>query len=194
MQSLINTKKGRPRLYTLNPVVAIQDPGIATAAAMLQELRLRVIDQVNDLPVDALDFQPQGTTLSIGVLVIHLVWAEAGWISALTGCEVPAALRADINAIGQALPAGLAPPMSTFDAAALVNLCQRINAEVTLPALAGFTQGIDAVILQDERTMTPRGVLMHLIWHWTYHSGQIGLLREQWGSGYTWTLGTLGAG
>jgi hypothetical protein len=25
-----------------------------------------------------------------------------------------------------------------------------------------------------------------LAWHWTYHSGQIGLLRLLWGSDYQW--------
>ncbi|TFG73626.1 MAG: DUF664 domain-containing protein, partial [Anaerolineales bacterium] len=129
MEITANPKKGRPRLYTLNPVDTIPDPGIAMAAAMLQELRARVIDQVNDLPMDALAFQPQGTTLSIAVLVIHLVWAEAGWISAITGCHVPAALRDDLQLIGQALPVGVTPPASNLDTAALLNLCQRIDAE-----------------------------------------------------------------
>jgi uncharacterized damage-inducible protein DinB len=37
--------------------------------------------------------------------------------------------------------------------------------------------------------MTVRGVLMHLVWHWTYHSGQVGLLRRLWGQGrYKWTF------
>ena len=37
--------------------------------------------------------------------------------------------------------------------------------------------------------MTVRGVLMHLVWHWTYHSGQVGLLRRLWGHArYKWTF------
>lgn len=193
MEHFENPKNGRPRQYTLKALTCIPDPDTAMAASMLQELRERVIDQVNNLALDALAFQPQGTYLSIGVLVIHLVWAEAGWISAITGYDVPAALRDDIHAIGQALPAGVTPPASTMDADALVNLCHRINDEVTVPALASYPFKLDKVIKQGERTMTLRGVLMHLIWHWTYHSGQIGLLSEQWGAGYTWALGTLGA-
>ncbi len=192
MKQCENPKQGRAREYAFDPHTGIHNRDIAMAVAMLQELRERVIDQVNDLPLEALSFRPQGTTLSIGVLVIHLVWAEAGWISAITGCEVPATLSDDIHAIGQALPAGKEPPSSAMDAAALVTLCHRIGDEVTVPALSTYQHGLDVVIEQDARSMTPRGVLLHLVWHWTYHSGQIGLLREQWGAGYTWTFGSLG--
>jgi uncharacterized damage-inducible protein DinB len=75
-------------------------------------------------------------------------------------------------------------------AAELVTLCQRVRDEITFPALA-VLEDIDAVMPNQNRPMTPRGVLMHLVWHWTYHSGQIGLLRESWGSGYNWTFGSL---
>ena len=185
-------KKGRPREYTLTPLPGIPDQNLAMVGAMLYELRERVVDQVIDLPVDALSFRPQGTTLSIGVLAVHLVWAEAGWIGTVTDCDVPADFRKNINDIGQALPGGYEPPECTMNAKEIVTLIRRIGPELTEPALSAFPDSIDRVIATRNRTMTPRGVLMHLIWHWTYHSAQIGLLREQWGSDYTWTFGSLG--
>jgi uncharacterized damage-inducible protein DinB len=65
-----------------------------------------------------------------------------------------------------------------------------VRDEITFPALMTL-ENIDAVVPDQNRSMTPRGVLMHLVWHWTYHSGQIGLLRALWGSGYNWTFGSL---
>ena len=56
------------------------------------------------------------------------------------------------------------------------------------PALA-VLEDIDAEIDGGSRPLTARGVLMHLVWHWTYHSGQVGLLRRQWGElRYQWTF------
>ena len=185
-------KQGRPREYTLTPLTGIRDQKLAVAAAMLHELRERVVDQVIDLPVKALSFRPPGTSLSIGVLAVHLVWAEAGWIGAITGCDVPSAFHGNINDIGQALPGGYEPPECSMNADEIGALVNRIGPEFTEPALAAFTKSIDAVIVTRNRTMTTRGVLMHLIWHWTYHSAHIGLIREQWGSDYTWTFGSLG--
>ena len=192
MMHMVTPKKGRPREYTFQPIQAISDKNLAIAASMLRELRERVIDQVCDLPVEALIFHPLGTNLSIGTLVVHLVWAEAGWISTLAGGDEPSDLRKDTDDIGQAILAGLDPPSSMIPAFELVKLCKRIEVEVTIPELSSLEIGFDEVIKRRERMMTPRGVLMHLIWHWTYHSAHIGLLREQWGSNYTWTLGSLG--
>jgi uncharacterized damage-inducible protein DinB len=64
-------------------------------------------------------------------------------------------------------------------------MCRRARQEVTAPALA-VLDDVDRVVPDPKRPMTVRGVLMHLIWHWTYHSGQVGLLRRQWGARYQW--------
>jgi uncharacterized damage-inducible protein DinB len=62
-----------------------------------------------------------------------------------------------------------------------------VAAEVTLPGLS-TTIDLDQHLDQSNQAMTVRGVLWHLIWHWTYHSGQVGLLRRLWGSRYKWTF------
>ena len=179
-------RQGRPRRYALQAVAGFADDTVASAVAALDELRARVIDQISDLPPDALRFVPKGSTLSIAALVEHLVWAEEGWIRRVSGVEAPADLHAAVLEAGRGVPAGesIVPDV---DAGDLVALCHRVGDEVTLPALAALTN-IDTEFRADVQPTTPRGVLMHLIWHWTYHSGQIGLLRELWGSRYTWTF------
>ena len=185
-------KKGRPREYKFEPGPGSEDQNWARTAAILHELRERVIDQVKDLPLEALSFRPQGTPLSIGALVVHLVWAEAGWIKEISGYDVLPDFRETINEIGQSILEGDETPTTSMRAAELILLCRRIEEEATIPALSNMKPGLDTVLTRRNRKMTPRGVLMHLIWHWTFHSAHIGLLREQWGSDYTWTLGSLG--
>jgi uncharacterized damage-inducible protein DinB len=185
-------KQGRPREYSLEPISTIPNHFYAESASILRELRMRVMDQVEDLPENALRFRPEGTMISIRALVIHLVWAEAGWISRIAGCDVPTDLRYDIDDIGRAFPAGVEPPESDMNAEELTQLCLRLEQAVTLPALERLELNPDAVIQSDTMDLIPKGVLMHLIWHWTYHSAHIGLIRELWGSDYIWTFGSLG--
>ena len=185
-----DSKTGRPRCYDLK--AKVNDPAdfSAWAAAALEELRARVYDQIDDLPPEALTFVPEGTTLSIAALVIHMAWGEAGWASGLADVEVPDDLHDQLQSIGQAVPREERPPLPE-QVPDLIALCRRVAEEVTEPALLEI-QNPDLLLPEGQHGATPRGVLMHLIWHWTYHSGQIGLLRELWGSGYTWTFGSLG--
>jgi len=182
-------KEGRPRQYDLQRNIGSQEEFVGWASAALDELRARVYDQIEDLPVDALTFIPEGSSLSIAALVIHMAWAEAGWASGLADVKVAEDLNTQLQPTGRALPAGERPPLPD-QVPDLIALCDRVADEVTRPALTSL-ENPDATIPDDPWGATPRGVLMHLIWHWTYHSGQVGLLRELWGSGYRWTFGSL---
>jgi uncharacterized damage-inducible protein DinB len=186
---MTNTKIGRPRRYDLRPVTGFANADVALAVAALDELLERTLDQFDDLPQEALNFAPQATPLTIGALVIHLAWAEMGWVERIAPASVPDDLRARLDP-GRKVPRGEAVT-SAETASDLTTLCRRVRAEVTYPALALIT---DATVVIDDpqRPLTARGVLMHLIWHWTYHSAHIGLLRELWGSDYTWMFGNLG--
>ena len=179
-------RDGRPRRYALKPVPAFADPDVGLAAAALDELRARVSDQIADLSPDELRRVPEGTTLSIGALAVHLVWAEAGWIERITGLSAPPDLREALDDVGRAVAAG-ATAVPDLGAEELVALCRRIGDEFTLPALADLIE-LDRPFESARQPNTPRQVLMHLIWHWTYHSGHIGLLRDLGGAGYAWTF------
>ncbi|MCD6287299.1 MAG: DinB family protein, partial [Anaerolineae bacterium] len=93
MRTDIGMKQGRPREYGIRPVLGFADETVALAAAVLDELRARVVDQIEDLPRNALTFVPPGTTLAISALVAHLVWAEVGWIERIAGTRAPSDLH-----------------------------------------------------------------------------------------------------
>ena len=181
-------RPSRPRRYDfLPPSVATSS---ATAAvqflAALDELQERVLDQISDLPQEAVDFLPQGASNSIGMLVVHMAWAEASWISRVVRTPVPPALLERLS-LGQQDASG-ALAFSSHTVAGLTELCRDVRIQMTGPALR-VLHDVDTQVPAQQTLMTARGVLMHLVWHWTYHSGQIGLLRRQWGARYKWTFG-----
>ena len=180
-------KPGRPRRYDLYPAPGFRNQDAAYAVAALDELGERLFDLVSDLPQDAADFVPKGAINSIAMLVVHMAWAEAGWIARVTQAPIPPDLQQRLRPGRQAATGDLSP--SSVSVSQQIELCRRVRQEVTRPALRSLTD-IDVEITDAQRPMTVRGVLMHLIWHWTYHSGQVGLLRRLWGrSRYQWTFG-----
>jgi uncharacterized damage-inducible protein DinB len=178
-------RPSRPRRYSLVALPGFQDPEAALAVSAIDELRDRLYDVIIDLPDYAMDFVPEGATNSAAMLTIHMAWAEASWVSRASRCATPTQL-AEALLPGKQGPNG---DLSAFSCSAteLVTLCKRVRQEVTLPGLCDLPD-IDAPLVDDPRQMTVRGVLMHLIWHWTYHSGQVGLLRRLGGSRYKWTF------
>lgn len=178
-------RPSRPRRYDLVPVPAIPHPEAAYAVAAIDELRERLYDIIRDLPQEAMDFRPEGAGNTIAMLAVHLAWAEATWVARATGQAIHAALDETLLP-GKQGPSG---DLSAYtnSASDLIALCQSVRQEVTLPGMCKV-QDIEARLPNDPRQMTVRSVLCHLIWHWTYHSGQIGLLRRLWGSRYKWTF------
>lgn len=181
-------RPGRPRRYAIRPMTGFANEGAAYAAAMLDELSERLFDMISDLPQDAVDYVPEGATNSIAMLAIHMAWAEAGWIARVTQAEIPAELHESLRAGKQDASGDL--PVSSATVEELVGYCRAVRQQITVPALT-LVEDIDAEVADEKRPMTVRGVLMHLIWHWTYHSGQVGLLRRLWGHAqhrYQWTF------
>jgi len=177
-------KSGRPRKYGFAPLAGFASPELAASTAWMRELAERVYDQIEDLPAEALDFAPAGTTLSIGRLVAHLGWAEATWVARITGQPIPGALKAMVD-MG-ALASFDTPPAPAGTAAELVAFCRRVQEGFSGPALSRVADP-GAVLVTEGRRVNARGVVAQLTWHWTYHSGQVGLLRLLWGSDYRWT-------
>jgi uncharacterized damage-inducible protein DinB len=186
----IPVKKGRPRRYDLPVPEGFDHRELALAVAFLQELAGRVYDQVEDLPREALDYVPANTTLSIGWLLVHLGWAEARWVGLATGTPMDTALGARLQE--GALEHYGRPPGPAPEASALIQLCRRVQEEFTLPALRPVTE-MDEPLERGGLEITLRGVMQQLSWHWTYHSGHIGLLRLLWGSDYQWTTESMRA-
>ena len=179
----MDTKKGRPRVYSVVPLEGFANREVAFAAAYMDELRERVYDQIVDLPQSALDFVSGETRLSIGRLGLHLAWAEVGWISRLSGSAPPDGIKGQVDP-GALNLFGEDPP-KTGAAGEIISLCRSVRDQVTLPYLRGVGD-FDEVRREDGSTV--RGVITHLQWHWVFHSGHIGLLRFEWGSDYEWTF------
>jgi uncharacterized damage-inducible protein DinB len=177
------TKDGRLRRFALEPFPEAADGGIGYFIAVFDELSERVFDQISDLPTEALNFVPQGSYLSIGKLVLHQALDEANMMARIAGRQLPADLAATLSgATRTGLSIPLDPPMS---AAELIAICRRVREEMTKPLLAPLTD-LDAAVEVDRGPNTVRQMLMHLVWHWIYHSGHIGLTRLLWGSDYNW--------
>jgi uncharacterized damage-inducible protein DinB len=181
----MHDRPSRPRRYDIGPLPDFAHPGIALAAAALDELRDRLYDLVVDLPQEAMDYRPEGATNTIAMLTVHMAWAEAVWIANITGVPIPGKLEPYLLP-GKQGPSGDLPP-SSLSVSEGIDLCQRVRDEITLPRLLTLAD-MDREIPDRQRPMTARGVLMHLVWHWTYHSGQVGVLRRLWGSRYNWTF------
>lgn len=180
----MDNKTGRGRLYALEPLKDFTNREIAIAAAWLDEYRFRVYDQIDDLPAEALNHQAQGTGLTIGRLVLHMAWAEALWMGRITDIQPTSSLSAAIAA--GALDQLSGDPPASPQASVLIEICNSVRDGMTVPGLK-TAEDAGKAVWKDGSTI--RGILGQLQWHWVYHSGQIGLIRFEWGSDYTWTMG-----
>jgi uncharacterized damage-inducible protein DinB len=171
-------------------------------AAGLAELSERVLDQLSDLPPDAFSAAQADSGLSIGVLALHLAWAELSWMERLGGAAAPPSLAAAVargNFANLLLGTKAAAPGATQSAAApgalpfpgSVDDYRRLYADLrsglTLPVLRSIVD-IHAEKESKGILISPAGVMAHLAWHWSYHSGHIGLLRMSVGYDYSWTF------
>ena len=178
-------KNGRGRLYDFGPLEGFENRELGLKAAWLGELRERVYDQIEDLPADGLDYEGPNTALTIGRLVLHMAWAESRWLARITSTAISDDLQ-DALAPGSLEGFEHAPEASP-PADRVIAICRRSWEQVSLPAMRSI-KDMDAVWGEDGTTI--RGVLGQLEWHWIYHSGQVGLLRFEWGSDYQWTSGS----
>jgi hypothetical protein len=179
----LEKKKGRQRRYDIHGLTGFGNRDAAYFAAGLDELRERVYDQVVHLPRAALDYVSGSTQLSVGRLMLHLAWGEMGRLSGLAKRNPPTDL---VRAVSPgALESFAGAPPQVGPAAELIALCRRVRDEVTVPILS-VVADIDAASAPDGANF--RGALMHLCWHWIYHSGHIGLLTFEAGYDYEWTI------
>ncbi|MBN2003310.1 MAG: DinB family protein [Anaerolineae bacterium] len=185
-------KTGRPREYRLANPTGFANPEAAKLMAQLDEARARTMDLFDDLTLDESNFVPDGTTLSIGALAIHMAYAESVQMSRVTGATIPPDLNDALEPIGRAVNLGKKPPVCTLTGAEIAALCKRVHDEVSYPGFSAL-QDVDKAIATTPFLITPRGMATHLAWHWTHHGGQVALLRDMCGAaGYNWTFKTLG--
>jgi uncharacterized damage-inducible protein DinB len=180
----IEVKDGRGRRYDFAPLEGFAHEGVAFAAAALEELGERYLDLVVDLPEEALQRVPEHGGNSMAMLGIHMIWAEASWAARIAGRAMPAEVEARVRLGRQGEDGEI--PYSRESAASLRQALALSRAGHVYPVLRGI--GDWAARLPDG-AMTARGVLMHVAWHWSNHTGQVGLLRRFTGERYRWRFG-----
>ena len=178
-------KSGRPRRYAFGPLPDFKNPEAAVLAATVDEMTERVLDLIADLPPAALDFLPEGGNNTIAMLVLHMVAAEAFWIARVSQAKLPETLKPHVSG-GMQDDSGQMP-RTRKTAEELLAAARAVRTEWALPFLRVQTD-IDRPVPDGERTITVRGALTHLVWHWTYHGGQVGLMRRLAGARYQWTF------
>ena len=176
-------KDGRPRRYDFTSPQGYADPAVGTFAGAIEELGLRFLDLIDDLPVQAMEFLPKGGANSVSMLGVHMIWAEAAWVARIAGSNI-ADETATLVGLGRQSPGG-SLPSSSFTPVELHERWRTVHEGLTLPLLAGAA---DSGAPVTGASMTILQALMHLCWHWSYHSGQVGVLRRLWGEGYRWTF------
>ena len=179
----------RGRRYAPAPLDRFADQNVAYAAAILDEARERCIDVITDMPEDVMWKAPEGTEFTPGDLVLHMAWAEKIWLprlgdSALSEESSQILERGRLEKIYDRNEGRL--PVSR-----LVSLCREVRENVMLPCLSRI-EDLDAPIPAPfeggKGPATPRQVIMHVTWSWTYHTGQVGFICMMNGVDYQWAF------
>ncbi len=179
----MTTKQGRPRRYTHGSAVDPAGIELSFLLGFLDELAVRTEDQISHLPPEALNFTGPNSTLSIGRLVLHLVGSDLSMLlAAFHGSDQPP--YADRLAPGLLGDFASPPGDLSFAPEVLKAHVEWRRSHLLDPCrVPGFLD-------REPRhpiCRTNRELFAHLLWHWSYHSGQIGLAALEAGHDYVWT-------
>lgn len=137
---------------------------------LLQQCHNEILEALNGLPSEALDWSPGRDMNSISVLVFHLTGAERYWIGDVAAQDPK---ERDRDAEFRVRDVGMDV------------LKKRLgdNLEYARNALEEFTiQDLETtrVSARDGRTFSVAWALLHAMEHTTLHLGQIQLTRQLW--------------
>jgi len=178
----MSTKIGRPRRFSFGEP-GVLGPELFSILEFLDELAIRTEDQVNHLPPEALNHVIPPSTLSIGRLVLHLISADRTLLAtALGGADEPPYAAQ----LARGLIADFATAPGSLDFAPSILKEHLLWRRVHLLDRCRVPGFLDRTV-DHPACRTNRELLTHLVWHWSYHSGQIGLLAWEAGFDYTWT-------
>lgn len=181
----MENKNGRKRNYTFARQNAAPDPEVAVQLDYIHELALRVADQVEHLPKEAFNYVAVNTQLSVGRLVLHLIGNDLKMMAMLSGSKLDTDFMTRISAGN--LDNFSVPPGDIFFAKDIIKehvLTRRAESDRVVQAVKSLDQPIDT----HPKLKVARELIFHMGWHWTYHSGHIGLLAQEAGYDYTWVM------
>lgn len=190
------TTNGRARHYPWSLDTRFTNLEIEQQIALMGELIERAIDQVHDLPSSALLFRPERVWFSIAQLMLHMSRSEYEQMRFLLPVAGLDEADPDVPRLDSGVLATLElgrinstnpVPERLSDPVLLRETAHAVHREFTIPVCARIADA-DAKLEDRCSFSTPRDLVTHMNWHWSYHSGQIGLLRLQWGDNYVWTM------
>ena len=179
----------RPRRYDFEAVPSFENPDVGYAVAALDEASERLYDLLRGLDSAVMDYVPDATSLSITRLVRHMIWGELGSIGRAVGVDPPDDLVSVVE--DGSLGRFDRPPEKGIRAEELVDLGRKIRGEFTKPELStvkDFDSPVTVLPPNGKGPSSVRQVLMHQVWHWTYHTAHVGLIRLLAGSDYHWAF------
>ncbi len=145
-------------------------PEITTYLERLNDLRRKILKEVEGLDATALDWTPlPQDTNSLFVLAVHSVGAEHGWIGELIGGEPKTRVRPlEFQARG--------------DGVAELRVRVETTAHESERILSAVTENDLNATLQHEAygTVAVRWGIVHVLEHYSEHLGQMRLTRQLW--------------
>jgi uncharacterized damage-inducible protein DinB len=168
--------EARPRSYSFSPVSGYASEHVAWFVAALEEVTERHFDVLRKTPESMLDTRLGEAPSSIMQITAHMGWADSYWLGCLRGQPIPApdVLNRDRH-----------EPPSPYKLKDVLVACREVR-ETGCEFLRGVAEPHRALPWRGEGKLTVHGVLMHLIWHWTYHNGQCGEIELSQGHVYPW--------
>lgn len=187
----LGDKRGRPRRYDFHAQDGYRDTFAAYAVSALQELMERVIDQIEDLPPEAFGYTAPSSWFCLGWLPLHLAVSEHSQMVRLAeGLDLPPPPldKQTLSALKYgALETDGTVPAELNRAPLLIAAMRAVRNSVTV-AVCRRIPDAQRRLKDAGKLSTAQSVLMHQFWHWSYHSGHIGLMRLEWGSDYQWVM------
>jgi len=182
--SIMEVKQGRPREFSWEMDLDNQNPELHYVIGFLQELCRRVEDQIVSLPDNVMNFMGPNSSLSIGRLVLHLIDADLNILRMVIGESFPRFENPDRLEQGKLSRFNELPGDLSYAKELLPDYIdwRKKNTLALLHSVNPLDKKIDHPYCK-----TGRQILAHLTWHWSYHSGQIGLIAMEAGYDYVWT-------
>ena len=179
---VMTTKQGRPRRFDFGVPGDASGQELSFLLGFLDELVVRVEDQVVHLPASALNFTGPNSTLSIGRLILHLISADL----TMLGKAVPGVAEPEYQArLGKVSAQDFASEPGDLWFAPEILTAHAAFRRTHFLAQCRGTDFLDRTV-DHIACRTNRELLAHVAWHWSYHSGQIGLIAMEAGFDYVW--------
>ena len=147
--------------------------------AALEDGTREWLDELGEVSVDALVWQPFRDGHSVGSVILHIAEVEVYWIEEVAAgrpmseADLQRFLSAEIRQYDVSWPKAPAQPLDYY-LGMLKDVRQR-----TLATLRELNDPTGVISWRNE-TVTLRWILAHVVEHESYHGGQAVLLRLMW--------------